>query len=198
MTEERSAEDAIRSPRLRLAAALLVLQLIAAGCNGDTPSGAGDPSSAGSPATDLAPTTAETAPQSTISTPTQEATEPEGTMPIRIIMEGRELRGTLDDTPAGRDFASLLPLTLRLTDFHGEEKISDLPRRLSNEDQVRPGTPGLPGDLTVYAPWGNLAIFYRDFTYSDELFRLGRLEPGAAEVIAELADGTTVTIDTIA
>jgi hypothetical protein len=52
--------------------------------------------------------------------------------------------------------------------------------------------------MTVYAPWGNLAIFYRDFTYSDDLFRLGRLEPGSAEVIAELADGTTITIETTA
>lgn len=187
----------MRSPRPRLTAPLLLLLLLAAACNGDRPSGTREPSPTGSPAPDVAPTTAETAGEST-PTPTQEATETEGTMPIRIIVEGSELRGTLDDTPAGRDFAALLPLTLRLTDFHGEEKISNLPRRLSNEDQVRPGTPGLPGDLTVYVPWGNLAIFYRDFTYSDELFRLGRLEPGAAEVIAELADGTTVTIDTIA
>jgi hypothetical protein len=119
-------------------------------------------------------------------------------MPIRIVIEDRELPGTLDDTPAGRDFASLLPLTLRLTDFHGAEKISDLPRRLSNEDQIPAGTPGLPGDMTVYAPWGNLAIFYRDFTYSDDLFRLGSLEPGAAEVLAGLTDGTSITIETVA
>jgi hypothetical protein len=187
----------MRSPCLRLAAALLVLLLFAGACNRNPPSGAGEPSPSGSTTTDPAPTTAETAGETT-PTPTQEAAETGESMPIRIVTEGRELRGTLDDTPAGRDFASLLPLTLQLTDFHGAEKISDLPRRLSNEDRIPPGTPGAPGDMTVYAPWGNLAIFYRDFTYSDDLFRLGRLEPGSAEVIAELTDGTTITIETIA
>lgn len=37
---------------------------------------------------------------------------------------------------------------------------------------------------SVYAPWGSLALFYRDFTYTDDLIRLGHLAPGAAEVLA--------------
>jgi hypothetical protein len=180
------------------AAALLVLLLLAAACTGNAPSGAGGPAPSGSTTTDPAPTAADSAAEGT-PTPTQEASETTGeSMPIRIVLEGRELRGTLDDTPAGRDFASLLPLTLQLTDFHGAEKIADLPRRLSSDDQIPAGTPGAPGDMTVYAPWGNLAIFYRDLTYSDDLFRVGRLESGAAEVLAELTDSTTITIETVA
>jgi hypothetical protein len=31
---------------------------------------------------------------------------------------------------------------------------------------------------TYYAPWGNLAIFYRDFGYSKGLIRLGRIDSG--------------------
>jgi hypothetical protein len=31
------------------------------------------------------------------------------------------------------------------------------------------------GDITYYAPWGNLAIFYRDFGYSPGLVRLGHI-----------------------
>jgi hypothetical protein len=54
---------------------------------------------------------------------------------------------------------------------------------------VRAGTAGAAGDLTIYAPWGNLAIFYRGFTYTDDLIRLGSLEPGAATAISELEDG---------
>ena len=34
------------------------------------------------------------------------------------------------------------------------------------------------GDITYYAPWGNLAIFYRGFRYSPGLIRLGRIESG--------------------
>jgi len=118
-------------------------------------------------------------------------------MDIRLTVGDTGLRGTLDDTPAGRDFASLLPLTVTLTDFHDTEKISDLPRRLSREDDVPAGSAGSAGDITVYAPWGNLALFYRDFTYTDNLVRLGSLGPGAADVVAGVQDGTTVTIETV-
>ena len=33
-------------------------------------------------------------------------------------------------------------------------------------------------DLTYYAPWGNFAIFYKDFRYSAGLIRLGRFDAG--------------------
>ncbi|MGH8893209.1 MAG: cyclophilin-like fold protein [Actinomycetes bacterium] len=115
-------------------------------------------------------------------------------MDIRLTIGETEFRGTLDDTPAGQDFAALLPLTLTLTDFNDTEKISDLPRRLSTEDGVPAGTAGSAGDLTIYAPWGNLALFYRDFAYSNDLIRLGSLDTGAASRIARIPDGTTVTI----
>jgi hypothetical protein len=114
-------------------------------------------------------------------------------MDIELVIEATELRGTLDNSAAGRDFASLLPLTLTLADFHGTEKISDLPRPLSTEGAPA-GTAASAGDITYYAPWGNLALFYRDFPYSDGLVRLGRLDPGAADILAGLDDDTTVTI----
>lgn len=67
-------------------------------------------------------------------------------MDIRILAAGTELRGTLDDTSAGRDFAALLPLTLTLRDFASAEKISDLPRRLDTSGAPA-GTAGRAGDL---------------------------------------------------
>jgi hypothetical protein len=115
------------------------------------------------------------------------------TMDIVMLVMGVDLRGTLDDTAAGRDFAALLPLTVALTDFHGTEKVSDLPRSLSTDGEPSGTTPSA-GDIAYYAPWGNLALFYRDFSYSEGLVRLGRLEPGAAEVLSGLDDTTTLTI----
>ena len=35
---------------------------------------------------------------------------------------------------------------------------------------------GHTGDITYYAPWGNLAIFYRDSGYAKGLVKLGRIE----------------------
>ena len=113
-------------------------------------------------------------------------------MDIELTIEGTTLRGTIDDNAAGRDFGSLLPLTLTLTDYHSTEKISDLPRALSTEAAPNGITPS-PGDLTYFAPWGNLALFYNDFTYSDGLVHLGRLEPRAADILAGL-DHTTITV----
>jgi hypothetical protein len=79
-------------------------------------------------------------------------------MKIRIIVEGIMVAGTLEDTPTARDFASLLPLNLPLTDYARTEKVADLPRRLSTQDAPAGFDPSV-GDITYYAAWGNLAIF---------------------------------------
>ena len=98
-------------------------------------------------------------------------------MNIRIDIEGTALTATLDDNQTARDFASLLPLALTLTDYAATEKVSDLPRRLST-DGAPPGSGASAGDITFYAPWGNLAVFYRSFAYSSGLIRLGRITSG--------------------
>ena len=98
-------------------------------------------------------------------------------MQIRIDIEGTEVSATLDDAEASRDFASLLPLALTLEDYASTEKIADLPRKLSTTG-APPGTEAAVGDLSYYAPWGNLALFYRPFQYSAGLVRLGRIVSG--------------------
>ncbi|MFI1209822.1 cyclophilin-like fold protein [Streptomyces sp. NPDC020802] len=113
-------------------------------------------------------------------------------MKIRITIDGTPVAATLNDSATARDFAALLPLTLNLTDFHENEKIADLPRRLSTSgapDGVRPRT----GDLAYYAPWGNLAIYYRDGSPSpgNDLIVLGHMPEGAT---AQLADNDEVRV----
>ncbi len=97
------------------------------------------------------------------------------TMQIKITVGEKTLTATLYDSPAAKDFASLLPLTLTLRDYNSTEKISDLPRKLSTKDAPAGHDPS-PGDITYYAPWGNLAIFYRDFSYSTGLVLLGKID----------------------
>lgn len=110
----------------------------------------------------------------------------EDQMNIRVIIDGTELTATLDDSAAARDFASLLPLDLSLSDYASTEKIADLPRRLDTEGAPRSYQPSR-GDITYYAPWGNLAIFYRDFRDSAGLVPLGRFD---GDMDALLRDGT--------
>lgn len=99
----------------------------------------------------------------------------ENVMRIRIIVNGTELPASLNDTPAARDFAAMLPLEFILEDFHATEKIAYLPSPLSTDgapDGVDPDV----GDITYFAPWGNLALFYRDFGYARGLVHLGRID----------------------
>ncbi len=105
-------------------------------------------------------------------------------MKIRIIVDGAELGATLEDNAASRDFAALLPLDLTLSDYHGTEKIADLPSRLSTEGLPEGVDPDV-GDITYFAPWGNLALFYRDFGYARGLVRLGRIEAGVERLVGD-------------
>lgn len=111
----------------------------------------------------------------------------EEVMKIRIIAAGHTLTAQLENSAAARDFAALLPLEMTLSDYNRTEKIADLPRRLAT-DGAPDGIQPVAGDLAYYAPWGNLAIFYRDFGYSRGLVRLGRIE-GDVEGLAKI-DGT--------
>jgi hypothetical protein len=104
---------------------------------------------------------------------------------IHVIVGDETLSATLDDTPAGRDFAALLPLELTLSDYNATEKVAGLPRKLDTRDAPASYTP-ITGDVTYFAPWGNLAIFYKPFRTSNGLVRLGAFD---GPIDALLKDG---------
>src|SRR4051812_27643728 len=109
---------------------------------------------------------------------TQATPDPEvKAMRIRIDVEGRPVMATLLDNETSRDFASLLPLTLTVKDYADTEKIGDLPRELTTAG-APPGCEPSAGDLAYYSPWGNLAMFLKDFEYSKGLVPLGSLDSG--------------------
>ena len=114
-------------------------------------------------------------------------------MQIRLTFGDSVMTANMLDNQSTRDFLAMLPLTLTLTDFHGTEKIADLPQRLSTADAPKGIGPDV-GDITYYAPWGNLAIFYRDFGYSAGLVKLGSIDTGAAGLAARSGD-IAVTIE---
>ncbi|MBN9053681.1 MAG: MFS transporter [Rhizobiales bacterium] len=97
-------------------------------------------------------------------------------MKIRIAFNDTIMAATLEDNPSARDFASMLPLEhLAIDDYASNEKISYLPRKLSEEGSG-PFRNERPGDLCYYAPWGNLAFFYAGYRWSRGLIRLGRID----------------------
>ncbi len=104
--------------------------------------------------------------------------QPEITMKLRITVNGVPLLATLNDSVASRVFQKLLPLTLTLEDYAGAEKIATLARRLDTAGAPAGFRP-TRGDIAFYAPWGNLALFYRDQPYARGLVHLGRIESAA-------------------
>ncbi|MEU1480400.1 cyclophilin-like fold protein [Streptomyces sp. NPDC001668] len=135
---------------------------------------------AASPARQQTPTAeASTAPPDRNTAPPDRNTAPSDrntAMDIRVTLDGHSVDATLNDSPAARDFVELLPLTLDLEDFHQTERIADLPRRLTTSGAPEPAAPK-PGDLTYYAPWGNLALFYRDGDSANaDLLILGHID----------------------
>jgi hypothetical protein len=100
----------------------------------------------------------------------------------------------LYDNATARDFLTLLPLILTFEDYAGTEKISYLQRKLSTENTPAGFDPSV-GDLTLYAPWGNLAIFYKDSGYANGLVCLGHIESGV-EKLAKMDGKFTVEIAT--
>ncbi len=113
-------------------------------------------------------------------------------MKIRLLVGDRTLTATLDDNPTSRDFLSMLPLTLKLEDYNRTEKIAYLSRKLSEEGAAAGVDPAV-GDITYYAPWGNLALFYRDFGYAKDLIKLGSIDEG--EEAFNVSGSVTVTIE---
>lgn len=107
----------------------------------------------------------------------------EDPMMIKLSFNGEEILVKTYDNPTSQDFISLLPMSLTFQDYAGTEKVSDLPRSLSTENAPAGFDPNV-GDLTLYAPWGNLAIFYQDFGYSNGLISLGKIESGIEKLKA--------------
>lgn len=100
----------------------------------------------------------------------------------RVTLDGRPVEATLNNSPAARDFAELLPLTLDLEDFHSTERVADLPRKLDTDPAPEPAAATV-GDIAYYAPWGNLALFYQDGPApSVDLLILGHLDVSADQL----------------
>lgn len=126
---------------------------------------------------------------------TQEVTqtEEEAAQMIRLTFTDGEIVVKLEENSAAEDLVSRLPLTMSFEDFNGTEKISYLESELDISGAPDSCTPQA-GDLTYYAPWGNLAFFYNDFRESPQLVPLGTITEGR-EYLEQLDTAGEITIE---
>ncbi len=110
-------------------------------------------------------------------------------MKITIELPNQQkITATLVDNQTARDFYAQLPLTMALEDYANSEKIgTDIPKRLNIADSPK-GYEGKKGDLTYYAPWGNLAIFYKNSNvcYANGLVYFGKVDGNGIEKLQNL------------
>ncbi len=97
----------------------------------------------------------------------------------------------LEDNAAADALLAQLPLAIEIEDYSTNEKIFYPPQAL--ETAGAPAASGGAGVLAYYAPWGDVVLFYDDFSENASLFALGRAVSGA-ESIRDLTGTVTVAV----
>lgn len=116
---------------------------------------------------------------------------------IKLTFDKEEVIVHMYDNPTSRDFSGRLPLTLTFEEYGGFEKLSVLEEGLSTEDGPSGSDPSV-GDFAYYAPWKDVNIYYKDWSYSPGLIILGKIESGMeklAEKLGSMSDDFTVKIE---
>ena len=107
---------------------------------------------------------------------------------VNITVGDRTVTATMEDNAAARDFLSRLPLEITLNDYnHMTEKIFYPDPALTTEGVTR-GCAPTPGNITIYAPWGNVAIFCKSWSHSNALIKIGRIDGNGIEVLSIAGD----------
>ena len=102
---------------------------------------------------------------------------------VNIMVGSRTITATMEDNAAARDFLSRLPLEVTLNDYNNTtEKIFYPDPALTTEGVTR-GCAPTPGDITIYAPWGNVAIFCKNWSHSNDLIKIGRIDGNDIEAL---------------
>lgn len=102
-------------------------------------------------------------------------------MRVQITSQGKTATFRLYETTAARQFYEQLPLELDLTNFRDAQWMFYPPEKLD----VTPSEAyhdGKKGELSYYAPWGDVFMLYRDFHAGDEMHRLGVGQSGTQDI----------------
>lgn len=113
--------------------------------------------------------------------------------PITLVIGDQVVKGSLHDNPAANALAQQLPLTLTFEDYNAVEKIAPLDYPPSMDGMPRGADPEI-GDIGLWAPGGDLVLYYGDVGYWNGIALLGNFNEVAA--IAALPGPVTATITT--
>lgn len=110
-------------------------------------------------------------------------TPEETSLKVKISVGDHTITATMENNAAGRDFLSRLPLEVTLSDYNNTTEKIFYPNPALTTEGVTCGCAPTPGDITIYAPWGNVAIFCKNWSYSNDLIKIGRIDGDGIEVL---------------
>lgn len=101
-------------------------------------------------------------------------------MRIHVQTDGKTVVFELNDSAAAKGLYEQLPLTVEVENFSDNEKIFYPPKQLDITDA--PQADAGAGTLAYYTPWGDVVMFYGDYSVNGQLFELGRAVSGGGEI----------------
>ena len=129
----------------------------------------------------------DSAPKDDTNEPTEQEESP---MQISVTVNGTSFTATIEDTNAGRELLSRLPLTLSMDELHGNEKYCYTGKGFGGEQYV-PETIEA-GDLMVFGS-DCLVLFYETFSNGGWSYaRVGRIDDPMG--LADACSGGTATV----
>lgn len=99
---------------------------------------------------------------------------------IRIAAEENTIVFELNDSAAAKSLYRQLPLSLDVENFSNNEKIFYPPEKLDVTDT--PQAASGVGTLAYYAPWGDVVMFYGDYSLNGQLYELGQAVSGTENI----------------
>ena len=119
---------------------------------------------------------------------TETETSGKSSLNVNITVGDRTVTATMEDNAAAWDFLSRLPLEVTLEDYNRTTEKGFYPTPALTIRGVARGCAPSPGDMTVYAPWGNVAIFCKSWPQSDDLIKIGRIDGDGIEALSVAGD----------
>ncbi len=109
----------------------------------------------------------------TVQTTEAEQSTAENIHGMTVIINGEEFAVALEDNETAKAFSEMLPVTLTMSELHGNEKYyyldTSLPSKPKNIGTIHKGDIMLYGDNCV-------VIFYKDFETSYTYTKIGQIE----------------------
>ena len=110
------------------------------------------------------------------------------TLTMKITIGNRTITAMMEDNAAAKDLLSRLPLEITLEDFNNTTEKIFYPDPALNTTGVKGGCAPVPGDITIYAPWKNVAIFCKSWSHSNDLIKIGHIDGNGIEALQVAGD----------